>query len=129
MNNVSFYFRETINTKEFAEKTLKKLLINAAEKYVACAVDFKLYHQKTGLKDKTDLILAQIVYIVIRAFFKYLVCNVKDPVIKKAEYHDFFKESLTSFILKFGARKNLFRDVHRILSKKQEKLRDEKNKI
>jgi len=103
--------------------------VNASEKYVACAVDFKLFHQRTGLKNKVDLVLAQIVYIVIRAFFKYLVCNVKDPVFTKGDYQEFFREALTSFILKFQARKNLFKGVYRILRKKQERLSDQKNKI
>jgi len=45
MNNVSFYFRETINSKEFAKLTLNKLYQAAAEKYIACCCDFKQYHQ------------------------------------------------------------------------------------
>lgn len=36
MNNVSFYFRDTINSLTFAKLTLNKLYIAAAEKYVAC---------------------------------------------------------------------------------------------
>jgi len=36
MNNVSFYFRASINKKEFAFTTLNKLYQQAAEKYIAC---------------------------------------------------------------------------------------------
>ena len=36
MNNVSFYFRSTINSHEFAYTTLNKLYQQAAEKYIAC---------------------------------------------------------------------------------------------
>lgn len=36
MNNVSFYFRNTINSDEYAYKTLNKLYLAAAEKYIAC---------------------------------------------------------------------------------------------
>jgi hypothetical protein len=36
MNNVSFYFRAHINNEEYAYRTLNKLYLQAAEKYVAC---------------------------------------------------------------------------------------------
>ncbi len=41
MNNVSFYFRNTINTVEYANQTLNKLYLAAAEKYIACCMEFK----------------------------------------------------------------------------------------
>lgn len=44
MNNVSFYFRSTITTKDFAMKTLDKLYDSATEKYVVCCKDFKRFH-------------------------------------------------------------------------------------
>ena len=44
MNNVSFYFRESITSKPFAMSTLDKLHQVAAEKYVACAQEFKRFH-------------------------------------------------------------------------------------
>lgn len=47
MNNVSFYFRNTLNSKDFAMSTLNKLYLSAAEKYVACCIDFKNFHLKT----------------------------------------------------------------------------------
>lgn len=55
MNNVSFYFRKTLNTKEFADITLTKLYIVAAEKYVACCQEFKAFHHATSLREKVDL--------------------------------------------------------------------------
>jgi hypothetical protein len=37
MNNITHYFKSTINTQEYAKITLTKLYIAAAEKYVACS--------------------------------------------------------------------------------------------
>ena len=90
MNNVSFYFRATINGPEFAQKTLTKLYLAAAEKYVACCQDFKRFHAKTTLASTVDLKICQTIYVVIRSFFKYLVCNIKNPVYNRKDYHAFF---------------------------------------
>jgi len=127
MNNVSFYFRTTINGKEYASMTLQKLFVVAAEKYVACCVEFKLFHMNKGSEfgRRIDHKICQILYIVIRAFFKYLVCNVRDPVIGKQDYDEFFHNSLYYFVQKFGQRKALFKDVYRILKAKQQKPRKE----
>ena len=80
MNNVSFYFRKTINRDEYAYSTLKKLYQAGAEKYIACCADFKAFHKDTSLAGRIDTTICNIVYIVIRSFFKYLVCNVRSPV-------------------------------------------------
>ena len=45
MNNVTHYFNANINSKEYAAKTLSKLHIAAAEKYLACCIDFKNFHE------------------------------------------------------------------------------------
>ena len=50
MNNVSFYFRSSINQDEFAYTTLNKLYLAGAEKYIACCMDFKKYHMHTTLQ-------------------------------------------------------------------------------
>jgi|LauGreDrversion4_2_1035121.scaffolds.fasta_scaffold979217_2 hypothetical protein len=55
MNNVSFYFRNTINSDEYAYKTLNKLYLAAAEKYIACCMEFKQYHATTTLAKDVDL--------------------------------------------------------------------------
>ena len=55
MNNVSFYFRNTINDGDYANKTLEKLYITAAEKYIACCMDFKAYHAATTLAKCIDI--------------------------------------------------------------------------
>ena len=86
MNNVSFYFRSTITTKFFAMQTLDKLYDSATEKYVVCCKDFKKFHMsqcggKTAINNpflaQIDLVMAQVIYVVIRSFFKYLVCNIR----------------------------------------------------
>jgi len=97
MNNVSFYFRKTINSSEYAYKTLNKLYLAAAEKYIACCIDFKQYHSRTSLNKEIDLKICQIIYVVIRSFFKYLVCNVSASVFDRNDYHHFFKYSLEFF--------------------------------
>ena len=52
-------------------------------------------------KDKVtyeyELKIVQVIYIVIRAFFKYLVCNVRNPVFNQTDYGRFFKFSLKFF--------------------------------
>lgn len=106
MNNVSFYFRATINEHEFAFTTLNKLFQQAAEKYIACCQEFKTFHMRTTLASTVDLKICQIIYVVIRSFFKYLVCNVKPSVFDRTDYHKFFKYSLSFFARRFIAYKN-----------------------
>lgn len=77
MNNVTHYFNANINSREYASKTLAKLYIAAAEKYLACCVDFRNFHQSTVLKQMLDIKIIQVLYVVLRSFFKYLVCNVR----------------------------------------------------
>ena len=125
MNNVSFYFRKTINCSEYAYKTLNKLYLAAAEKYVACCVDFKSYHKRTSLAEHVDLKICQIIYVVIRSFFKYLVCNVAHSVFEKKDYHGFFNYSLSFFEERFGRERNFFSNVSRILKAKLIKLEND----
>lgn len=106
MNNVSFYFRSSINSDEFAYMTLNKLFQQAAEKYISCCMEFKEFHARTTLASTVDLKICQIVYVVIRSFFKYLVCNVKPSVFSREDYHKFFKYSLSFFARRFIAYKN-----------------------
>ena len=125
MNNVSFYFRSTINSHQFAYTTLNKLYLQAAEKYIACCQDFKMFHARTTLAATVDLKICQIIYVVIRSFFKYLVCNVKPSVFDKEDYHEFFKYSLTFFARCFICYKNQFRNVVSILKAKMQHLDQE----
>ena len=76
-----------------------------------------------------DLKICQIVYVVIRSFFKYLVCNVKPSVFEREDYHTFFKYSLAFFSLRFMAYKNQFKAVHCILKSKMDRLDSEKSKF
>jgi hypothetical protein len=122
MNNVSFYFRDTINSADYATQTLNKLYLAAAEKYIACCMEFKQYHAATTLSKDIDIKICQVVYVVIRSFFKYLVCNVRDSVFDRTDYHKFFKMSLRFFEMRFKAYKNYFNAVHCILAKKMIKL-------
>ena len=129
MNNVSFYFRKTINQEEYAFLTLNKLYLQAAEKYVACCFDFKKFHARTTLSDKIDIVICQIIYVVIRSFFKYLVCNVKPSVFERDNYHKFFKYSLSFFARRFLQSKNMFRNVCAILRAKMDRLDTENQKF
>jgi hypothetical protein len=86
MNNVSFYFRKTINQREYAYSTLNKLYKAGAEKYIACCAEFKAFHANTSLSTRLDLTICSVVYVVIRSFFKYLVCNVRNPIFEKEDY-------------------------------------------
>lgn len=133
MNNVSFYFRSTITTKDFAMKTLDKLYDSATEKYVVCCKDFKRFHlsQYGGKSVKAnqflvqiDLVLAQTIYVVIRSFFKYLVCNIRGGpgIFMKEDYHDFFTYSLKFFTDGFDKYKGEFSSLHKILEAKTLKL-------
>ena len=69
--------------------------------------------------------ICQIVYVVIRSFFKYLVCNVKPSVFDRTDYHKFFQYSLSFFARAFMAYKNQFRHVVAILRAKMERLETE----
>lgn len=126
MNNVSFYFRNTINGDDFCKHTLQKLLRAAAEKYVACAYDFKHFHTRTTLAKDLDQKLCQIVYVVVRSFFKYLVCNVTNSVYNREHYHKFFVYALKFFEERFCAYKNYFGPECRIMKQKIKKLETEK---
>ena len=125
MNNVSFYFRKTINSTEYAYQTLNKLYLAGAEKYIACCMEFKRYHARTSLAKEVDLKICQIVYVVIRSFFKYLVCNVSHSVFDRNDYHHFFKYSLQFFYMRFAVYKNFFKHVHSILASKMKRLEHE----
>ena len=127
MNNVAFYFRGTITQKKFALQTLNKLHQVAAEKYVACAQEFKRFHlspykqgqSKSPFQESIDLVLAQIIYVVIRSFFKYLVCNMRESVFVKEDYHEFFSGSLHYYTCRFERYKNEFPGVLKILKAKE----------
>lgn len=138
MNNVSFYFRGSINSKEHAHITLNKLYQQAAEKYIACCHDFKKFHMSKGVSPmcskaaspadgsaagsgtlEIDMKIIQIIYIVIRAFFKYLVCNIKNPVFDRHDYGKFFRFSIQFFTDRFELYKNEFSKVFKILHAKQ----------
>jgi hypothetical protein len=125
MNNVSFYFRDTINSQKYAYVTLNKLYQAGAEKYVACCIEFKAFHSKTDFVELVDLKICESIYVVIRSFFKYLVCNVRNPVFQNENYCQFFMFSLSFFVLKFQECKNTFAHVFRILKSKMEKLQTE----
>ena len=123
MNNVTFYFRETITSKEYAWQTLEKLFLVASEKYIQCSREFRRFHM-SGSKinsnqeflQRIDIQLASNVYVVIRSFFKYLVCNIREgTVFKKEDYHEFFTFSLKFFEIKFKTYRSEFPDVHKIL--------------
>jgi len=136
MNNVSFYFRGTINSKYHAHITLNKLYQQGAEKYVACCKDFRHFHMSKKCKPMCDTVgntdtrvwemkVVQIIYIVIRAFFKYLVCNIQTPVFDPEDYPKFFRFSVKFFIDRFALYKNEFATVHKILKAKETKLSEE----
>ena len=65
-----------------------------------------MFHSRTTLASTVDLKICQIVYVVIRSFFKYLVCNVKPSVFDKDDYQKFFKYSLSYFASCFIIYKN-----------------------
>ncbi len=67
--------------------------------------------------------------MVIRSFFKYLVCNVNNSVFERTDYHRFFKMSLKFFELRFKAYKNYFKSVYKILLKKMDKLETEESRF
>ena len=126
MNNVSFYFRASLNTEEYAFNTLNKLYLAAAEKFVACCAEFRMFHARTDLACEVDLKICQVVYVVIRSFFKYLVCNVARSVFAREHYHRFFSYSLKFFEMRFANSRNYFGRVHAILLSKLRRLENEK---
>jgi hypothetical protein len=44
MNNISFYFKSTITSKNLAMITLNSLYEVASEKYISCCRDYKRFH-------------------------------------------------------------------------------------
>ena len=127
MNNVTHYFNQVINSKEYAQMTLKKLYIAAAEKYLTCCVDFRSFHTDTTLSPIVDIKIVQVLYVVIRSFFKYLVCNVRSPIYSRGDYLWFFQYSLHFFTTRFGMSKGQgFKGVFKMLKAKEEKLKKEK---
>ena len=81
-----------------------------------------MFHMRTTLGSTIDLKICQIIYVVIRSFFKYLVCNVKPSIFERDDYHQFFKFSLSFFARRFLAYKNLFKNVCAILRAKMDRL-------
>ena len=63
--------------------------------------------------------MAQVIYVVIRSFFKYLVCNVRGgAVFERSDFHEFFVYSIKFFKDKFKEYKGEFATVHKILHAK-----------
>jgi len=75
-----------------------------------------------GCTTEIDLKIVQVIYVVIRAFFKYLVCNVKNPVFERNDYAKFFKFSVKFFTDRFELYKNEFGRVYKILKAKGTKI-------
>ena len=69
-----------------------------------------------------DMKIVQIIYVVIRAFFKYLVCNIKNPIFARSDYPKFFRYSIQFFTDRFKLYKNQFSTVHKMLKSKQDKI-------
>lgn len=120
-------------------QTLDKLYVAAAEKYAACCREYRRFHLSTCSKKtiakneflkRIDLNLAQIIYVVIHSFFKYLVCNVRGGTVfdsgPSGDYHEFFRFSLSYFANRFAIYKNEFSVLHKILQAKVKKVDQEK---
>lgn len=71
-----------------------------------------------------EMKMVQIIYVVIRAFFKYLVCNIQCPIFDKNDYPKFFQYSIRFFSDRFGMYKNDFSRVFKILKAKEKKLNE-----
>jgi hypothetical protein len=70
--------------------------------------------------------IVQVLYVVVRSFFKYLVCNVRQPIYARGDYLWFFQHALRFFALRFKQARGQFDQVARILAAKEEKLKLEK---
>nr|O00939.1 RecName: Full=Telomerase reverse transcriptase; AltName: Full=Telomerase catalytic subunit; AltName: Full=Telomerase subunit P123 [Euplotes aediculatus]AAC47515.1 telomerase subunit p123 [Euplotes aediculatus] len=126
MNNITHYFRKTITTEDFANKTLNKLFISGGYKYMQCAKEYKDHFKKNlAMSSMIDLEVSKIIYSVTRAFFKYLVCNIKDTIFGEEHYPDFFLSTLKHFIEIFSTKKYIFNRVCMILKAKEAKLKSD----
>ena len=64
---------------------------------------------------------------MLRSFFKYLVCNVRQPIYQRTDYLWFMQFSLQYFTQRFSqARGKGFKGVFKILRAKELKLKGEK---
>lgn len=87
MNNICHYFRSTINNKEFANKTLQKLLIIAAFKMMSCCHElFDFFKKDKKMMALIDRKVCMCIYSVIKSLFKYLVVNVDDPIFHQENF-------------------------------------------
>ena len=128
MNNITFYFRNTITTKNFAWQTLEKLLTISAIKFVACCQEFKRFHCSTAKKSHdyfmlVDQVLTKSLYVVIKSFFKYLVCNLRNSVFCKDDFAQFFQFCLKTFVLHFKSHSNEFSQMIKIMEAKMLKVK------
>nr|AAP42279.1 telomerase reverse transcriptase [Moneuplotes crassus] len=128
MNNITHYFRKTITNREFSNKTLNKLYIAGAYKYMQCCIEYKdHFRTNTEIHPQLDKIICAIIYSVTRAFFKYLVCNIKDSIYDREHSRDFSIATLRHFIEIFSLKKNHFSGVVKILVAKEQKMLGEKD--
>lgn len=78
---------------------------------------------------RIDLRLAQIIYVVVHSFFKYLVYNVRGGTVfdsgPDGDYHLFFRHALNFFVVRFGQSRNEFSTLHKILRAKLKKVDSE----
>lgn len=114
----------------------------AAEKYAACCEQFRRFHisnlrkseavlKKKGkvneFRNRLDLNLARILYVVIHSFFKYLVFNMQGgTVFVKDDYDWFFKFALNHFYKRFSKEKTHFGILSKILASKLKAIEGEK---
>lgn len=88
-----------------------------------CCKEYKEYFKDNKqIMEKIDIQICNIIYSVSRAFFKYLVCNIKDTLFTNEHYPDFFISVLKHFIEIFSTKKYIFNDVVKILRAKEAKL-------
>ncbi|CAI2374740.1 unnamed protein product [Moneuplotes crassus] len=123
MNNITHYFRKTITSREFSNKTLNKLYISSAYKFMQCCIEYKTHFKSLSQSNPhLDKTICGIIYCVTRAFFRYLVWNVRESIFSKEHEKDFLCGSLRHFIEIFSMRKDWFSGVVKILEAKEKKV-------
>ena len=80
---------------------------------------------KNSFTNQIDLVLAQVIYVVIRSFFKYLVCNIRGgAVFERTDFHEFFVYSIKFFTDKFNEYKGEFTTIYKILKAKTQRIQE-----
>lgn len=118
------YFQSDVNEQETAFESLTLLLSVAAEKFVKCCLELKMFHSSkakfktNGCRVSIDQKICQIIVAEVYNQFEFLSLKAKPSLLShETDRNRFVAVSLQIFLQKFSKKKSYFGEICKILSK------------